>query len=150
MRIHEEETQFGFYGSVHIKAMSLNTRLVSFGRNGQDVIRRCSIGCEICGISTVWTFVFSLVVFALRKFHFFKNILLILSLVLYFQGTSQSMPWLAELVQSSEGSLDVLPVQCLCEFLLLEKTGEKDKEEGFSKTLSEKRIVSSIGRMFYS
>ncbi|XP_055874632.1 integrator complex subunit 1 isoform X1 [Biomphalaria glabrata] len=34
------------------------------------------------------------------------------------QGTSQSMPWLAELVDSSEGSLDVLPVQCLCEFLL--------------------------------
>jgi len=34
------------------------------------------------------------------------------------QGTSQSMPWLADLVESSEGSLDVLPVQCLCEFLL--------------------------------
>lgn len=30
------------------------------------------------------------------------------------------MPWLAELVESSEGSLDVLPVQCLCEFLLHE------------------------------
>lgn len=28
------------------------------------------------------------------------------------------MPWLAELVESSEGSLEVLPVQCLCEFLL--------------------------------
>lgn len=38
------------------------------------------------------------------------------------QGTSQSMPWLAELVESSEGSLDVLPVQCLCEFLLHEPT----------------------------
>lgn len=88
------------------------------------------------------TFVPSLVDFV------FLNILFILSLALYFQGTSQSMPWLAELVQSSEGSLDVLPVQCLCEFLLLEKTGEKDKEEGFSKTLSEKRIVSSVGRMF--
>ncbi|XP_033109193.1 integrator complex subunit 1-like isoform X2 [Anneissia japonica] len=34
------------------------------------------------------------------------------------QGTSQSMPWLADLVNSSESSLDVLPVQCLCEFLL--------------------------------
>lgn len=30
------------------------------------------------------------------------------------------MPWLAELVESSEGSLDMLPVQCLCEFLLHE------------------------------
>ncbi|KAL4240200.1 Integrator complex subunit 1 [Mactra antiquata] len=36
------------------------------------------------------------------------------------QGTSQSMPWLAELVESSDGSLDMLPVQCLCEFLLHE------------------------------
>lgn len=54
------------------------------------------------------------------------------------------MPWLAELVQSSEGSLDVLPVQCLCEFLLLEKTGDSGKEdgEGSSKELQEKRVVS--------
>jgi len=29
------------------------------------------------------------------------------------QGTSQSMPWLADLVNSSEGSLNHLPVQCL-------------------------------------
>lgn len=28
------------------------------------------------------------------------------------------MPWLAELVEASEESLDMLPVQCLCEFLL--------------------------------
>ena len=28
------------------------------------------------------------------------------------------MPWLADLVESSEGSLDILPIQCLCEFLL--------------------------------
>ncbi|VDI74206.1 integrator complex subunit 1 [Mytilus galloprovincialis] len=34
------------------------------------------------------------------------------------QGTSKSMPWLAELVDGNEGSLQVLPVQCLCEFLL--------------------------------
>lgn len=40
------------------------------------------------------------------------------------------MPWLAELVQSSEGSLDVLPVQCLCEFLLMEQqSAEKTNEE---------------------
>nr|XP_058960995.1 integrator complex subunit 1-like isoform X3 [Pocillopora verrucosa] len=58
------------------------------------------------------------------------------------QGASQSMPWLAELVQSSEGSLDVLPVQCLCEFLLLEKTGENNKEqdEGPSKEVQDKRV----------
>ncbi|WAQ97691.1 INT1-like protein [Mya arenaria] len=45
--------------------------------------------------------------------------------ILEFEGhlaasTTKSMPWLAELVESSEGSLDVLPVQCLCEFLLHE------------------------------
>lgn len=34
------------------------------------------------------------------------------------QHSSQSMPWLAELVQNSEGSLNQLPVQCLCEYLL--------------------------------
>lgn len=34
------------------------------------------------------------------------------------QGSSQSMPWLADLVQNSEGDFNHLPVQCLCEFLL--------------------------------
>ena len=29
------------------------------------------------------------------------------------------MPWLADLVQSSENNLNSLPVQCLCEFLLM-------------------------------
>ena len=29
------------------------------------------------------------------------------------------MPWLADLVQSSESSLNALPIQCLCEFLLM-------------------------------
>ncbi|XP_061168184.1 integrator complex subunit 1-like [Saccostrea echinata] len=38
--------------------------------------------------------------------------------VIQRQGSSQSMSWLADLVESSEGSLEVLPVQCLCEFLL--------------------------------
>lgn len=48
------------------------------------------------------------------------------------------MPWLADLVQSSEGSLDVLPVQCLCEFLLHDAAADDassadDEEEGESK-----------------
>ncbi|XP_026678814.1 integrator complex subunit 1 [Diaphorina citri] len=34
------------------------------------------------------------------------------------QEPSQSMSWLADLVHSSEGSLNHLPVQCLCGFLL--------------------------------
>ncbi|XP_067911980.1 integrator complex subunit 1 [Heterodontus francisci] len=53
------------------------------------------------------------------------------------QASSQSMPWLADLVQSSEGSLDVLPVQCLCEFLLHdaadEVTSTEEEDEGESK-----------------
>ena len=48
------------------------------------------------------------------------------------------MPWLAELVESSEGSLDVLPVQCLCEFLLHEtqdvgKDGADDETAKFER-----------------
>ncbi|XP_040574316.1 integrator complex subunit 1 [Lepeophtheirus salmonis] len=38
--------------------------------------------------------------------------------ILQRQGSNQAMPWLADLVESSEGSFNVLPVQCLCEFLL--------------------------------
>ncbi|KAG7262275.1 hypothetical protein CRUP_024973 [Coryphaenoides rupestris] len=54
------------------------------------------------------------------------------------QASSQSMPWLADLVQSSEGSLDVLPVQCLCEFLLHDAADDnnfptEDVDEGESK-----------------
>lgn len=52
----------------------------------------------------------------------------------YLQGTSESMPWLAELVASSAGSFDMLPIQCLCEFLLQEPASTNladvdDKEE---------------------
>lgn len=34
------------------------------------------------------------------------------------QGTVESMKWLSELVESSHSSLEVLPVPCLCEFLM--------------------------------
>lgn len=62
------------------------------------------------------------------------------------------MPWLADLVQSSEGSLDVLPVQCLCEFLLHdaadESTSGEEEEEGESKEQrAKKRQVSSLMRI---
>lgn len=53
------------------------------------------------------------------------------------------MPWLADLVQSSEGSLDVLPVQCLCEFLLHDAADDslpvEDDEEGGSKEQKAKK-----------
>jgi integrator complex subunit 1 len=34
------------------------------------------------------------------------------------QGAGRSLPWLISLVESNEGSLSVLPIQCICEFLL--------------------------------
>lgn len=53
------------------------------------------------------------------------------------------MPWLADLVQSSEGSLDVLPVQCLCEFLLHDAADEpasgEEEEEGESREQKAKK-----------
>lgn len=53
------------------------------------------------------------------------------------------MPWLADLVQSSEGSLDVLPVQCLCEFLLHDAADDslpvEDDDEGESKEQKAKK-----------
>lgn len=64
-------------------------------------------------------------------------------LPMFVQASSQSMPWLADLVQSSEGSLDVLPVQCLCEFLLHDaadnNTSADDEEEGESKEQKAKK-----------
>ncbi|KAL1124337.1 hypothetical protein AAG570_000966 [Ranatra chinensis] len=46
--------------------------------------------------------------------------------IIHRQGSSQSMPWLADLVHNSEGALNHLPVQCLCEFLL----STSHKQEG--------------------
>lgn len=56
------------------------------------------------------------------------------------------MPWLADLVQSSEGSLDVLPVQCLCEFLLHDAadataSGEEEDEGESREQKAKKRQV---------
>ena len=48
------------------------------------------------------------------------------------------MPWLADLVENSEGSFSVLPVQCLCEFLLndaLAGTDAEDQEQVSSEIL---------------
>ncbi len=35
------------------------------------------------------------------------------------KGTNKAMNWLKELVEGSQSSLDVLPVSCLCEFLIM-------------------------------
>lgn len=65
--------------------------------------------------------------------------------ILNRQGSNQAMPWLADLVESSEGSFDVLPVQCLCEFLLnststlLESANETETENKDQKTKKRKQ-----------
>lgn len=46
------------------------------------------------------------------------------------QGGNAHMPWLAELVHSSEGVLSHLPVQCLCEYLLSTAPTEKLTKHG--------------------
>ncbi|XP_037090783.1 integrator complex subunit 1-like, partial [Pollicipes pollicipes] len=43
--------------------------------------------------------------------------------ILHRQGPNQSMPWLSDLVENNEGAFSVLPVQCLCEFLLTQSVG---------------------------
>ncbi|XP_014664125.1 PREDICTED: integrator complex subunit 1-like [Priapulus caudatus] len=68
------------------------------------------------------------------------------------QGTSRSMPWLVELVQASESSLEVLPVQCLCEFLLHDVTEEADDvdEAKVEKAHKEKKQLKQkqlLGRL---
>ncbi|XP_046854864.1 integrator complex subunit 1-like [Xenia sp. Carnegie-2017] len=45
------------------------------------------------------------------------------------QSAAKSRPWLADLVLSSQESLDVLPVQCLCEFLLQTREDGDSAEE---------------------
>lgn len=55
------------------------------------------------------------------------------------------MPWLAELVDGNEGSLQVLPVQCLCEFLLQDSDSTMfDSEEDSTQTDKHKRRQVSI------
>ena len=50
------------------------------------------------------------------------------------------MPWLADLVESNEGSLAVLPVQCLCEFLLNDSLSETTQQEKNKQTGKKNKI----------
>ncbi|KAI0240995.1 Integrator complex subunit 1 [Lamellibrachia satsuma] len=73
------------------------------------------------------------------------------------QGTSQAMPWLAELVESSESSLDVLPVQCLCEFLLHDvpvegsssplEDDDESKAEKYKRKQKQRKQQQLLGRL---
>ncbi|XP_071813401.1 integrator complex subunit 1-like [Apostichopus japonicus] len=59
--------------------------------------------------------------------------------VIHQQGTSQSMSWLSELVNSSDTSLDMLPVQCLCEFLMNAHPESMEDASTSSSTNSEEK-----------
>ena len=59
--------------------------------------------------------------------------------ILQRQGSNQAMPWLADLVESSEGSFNVLPVQCLCEFLLNSVSTLMESEESENKDQKTKK-----------
>ena len=50
------------------------------------------------------------------------------------------MPWLKDLVEANDSSLEVLPVQCLCEFLLLDLL-QDDKTEDDGRTDLKKKQV---------
>ena len=52
------------------------------------------------------------------------------------------MPWLADLVQSSESSLSVLPSQCLCEFLLMKDEKTRIVKKSHSAHETKVRIIS--------
>lgn len=59
--------------------------------------------------------------------------------VIQRQGTTQSMSWLSELVESSASSFNMLPVQCLCEFLISEGSMSNDGNEDGVKTVMKKK-----------
>lgn len=59
------------------------------------------------------------------------------------QGGRAHMPWLAELVHSSEGALAHLPVQCLCEYLL--STAPAERLTKHSQLLTHLRAVVNGG-----
>ncbi|MBN3285694.1 INT1 protein, partial [Polyodon spathula] len=64
------------------------------------------------------------------------------------QASSQSMPWLADLVQSSEGSLDVLPVQCLYDPCSVEEDEEgESKEQRVKKRQRLQKQRQLLGRL---
>lgn len=56
-------------------------------------------------------------------------------------GSSQNMAWLADLVQSCEGTLSQLPVQCLCEYLLSASAGQADKQSRLQQLLAHLHLL---------
>jgi len=64
--------------------------------------------------------------------------------IIQSQGSSRSMPWLADLVHSSEGSLSALPIQCLCEFLLMKYSCWEVAVKNDSSSSKDKQIRPKV------
>lgn len=62
------------------------------------------------------------------------------------QGTLESMKWLTDLVESSHSSMEVLPVPCLCEFLL---ASYQDQYAGSSGSSAEGETDPNSHRSHY-
>ena len=58
------------------------------------------------------------------------------------------MPWLASLVDGSEESMTMLPVQCLCEFLLMDPPADAAAAAGHDDTAAaadgDKHVVKLV------
>ncbi|XP_035215176.1 integrator complex subunit 1-like [Stegodyphus dumicola] len=59
--------------------------------------------------------------------------------VIQRQGTTQSMSWLSELVESSASSFNMLPVQCLCEFLISDAGSVNDSSDDGDRSCVKKK-----------
>jgi integrator complex subunit 1 len=57
------------------------------------------------------------------------------------------MPWLADLVENAEASLDILPVQCLCEFLLHDQDEAEEEEENTAQKFKKKQVSTELCRL---
>nr|XP_039270920.1 integrator complex subunit 1-like [Styela clava] len=56
-------------------------------------------------------------------------------------GEDQAMPWLSSLVGSAKGDMSMLPVQCLCEYLMASSVDDSKAE---NKLIQEKEIVAQL------
>ena len=70
-------------------------------------------------------------------------------IIFFRQESNQAMPWLADLVESNEGSFNVLPVQCLCEFLLDSTNNLMESDEESSKDQKTKKRKQVRKCVFY-
>ncbi|KAG8191071.1 hypothetical protein JTE90_008385 [Oedothorax gibbosus] len=72
--------------------------------------------------------------------------------VIQRQGTTQSMSWLSELVESSASSFNMLPVQCLCEFLISEgavSDANEDEKSLAKKKKKQEQLLFHLQKLLY-